>query len=46
VWLPAPFADPHKLISWAGNPQNLAITGAAWIVADYLSQNRATAMST
>jgi hypothetical protein len=46
VWLPAPFADPHKLISWAGNAQNLAITGTAWIVADYLSQNRATAMST
>jgi uncharacterized membrane protein YphA (DoxX/SURF4 family) len=36
VWLPAPFADPHKLISWAGNAQNLAITGAAWIVADFL----------
>jgi uncharacterized membrane protein YphA (DoxX/SURF4 family) len=29
VWLPAPFADPHKLINWAGNAQNLAITGAA-----------------
>ena len=40
VWLPAPFADPHNLISWAGNAQNLAITGAAWIVADFLSQNR------
>jgi uncharacterized membrane protein YphA (DoxX/SURF4 family) len=40
VWLPAPFADPHKLINWAGNAQNLAITGAAWIVADFLSQNR------
>ena len=45
VWLPAPFADPHKLISWAGNAQNLAITGAAWIVADYLGQTRAS-MST
>ena len=42
VWLPAPFADPHKLINWAGNAQNLAITGAAWIVADFLSQNRST----
>ena len=41
VWLPAPFADPHKLISWAGNAQNLAITGAAWIVTDYLSRGRA-----
>ena len=38
VWLPAPFADPHKLISWAGNAQNLAITGAAWIATDYLSE--------
>src|SRR5215469_4164818 len=40
VWLPAPFANPHKLISWAGNAQNLAITGAAWIVTDYLSRGR------
>jgi uncharacterized membrane protein YphA (DoxX/SURF4 family) len=40
VWLPAPFADPHKLINWAGNAQNLAITGAAWIVTDYLLQDR------
>ena len=26
------------MISWAGNAQNLAITGAAWIVMDYLRQ--------
>jgi uncharacterized membrane protein YphA (DoxX/SURF4 family) len=39
VWLPAPFADPHKLINWAGNAENLGIAGAAWIVADFLSQN-------
>jgi hypothetical protein len=45
VWLPAPFADPHKLINWAGNAQNLAITGAAWIVADFLCQRRGTAAS-
>jgi uncharacterized membrane protein YphA (DoxX/SURF4 family) len=38
VWLPAPFTDPHKIINWAGNSQNLAITGAAWIVADFLAQ--------
>jgi uncharacterized membrane protein YphA (DoxX/SURF4 family) len=42
VWLPAPFADPHTLMNWAGNAQNLAITGAAWIIADFLSQNRST----
>jgi uncharacterized membrane protein YphA (DoxX/SURF4 family) len=46
VWLPAPFADPHKLINWAGNAQNLAITGAACIVADFLSQNRSAAIAT
>jgi hypothetical protein len=26
-------------------PQNLAITGAAWIVADFLSQKRSTPLS-
>jgi len=36
VWLPAPFGNPHALISWAGNAQNLAIAGASWIVMDYL----------
>jgi len=40
VWLPRPFADPHQLFNWAGNAQNLAITGAAWIVADFLGHNR------
>lgn len=46
VWLPAPFADPHKMFNWAGNAENLAITGAAWIVADFLSQKRSTAAAT
>jgi len=40
VWLPRLFADPHNLISWAGNAQNLAIAGAACIVADFLERNR------
>jgi hypothetical protein len=40
IWLPAPFTDPHKLINWAGNAENLAIAGAAWIVADFLNSNR------
>jgi|SRR5579863_1546073 len=42
VWLPAPFGDPHKMFNWVGNAQNLAITGAAWIVTDFLSQERST----
>jgi uncharacterized membrane protein YphA (DoxX/SURF4 family) len=42
IWLPAPFTkpftDPH--INWGGNAENLSIAGAAWIVADFLSQQR------
>jgi uncharacterized membrane protein YphA (DoxX/SURF4 family) len=45
VWLPAPFADPHRLMNWAGNAENWAITGAAWIVADFLGGNRAPSKS-
>ena len=45
IWLPAPFADPHKLINWAGNAQNLAIAAAAWIVMDYLTEKRTRPMS-
>jgi len=41
VWLPAPFSDPHDLTNWAGNAENLAIAGAAWIVADFLNEKRA-----
>jgi uncharacterized membrane protein YphA (DoxX/SURF4 family) len=40
VWLPAPFSDPHSLTNWGGNAENWAIAGAAWIVADFLSQSR------
>lgn len=46
VWLPAPFVDPHKMINWAGNAENLAITGAAWIVLDFLSAKPSTSMGT
>jgi hypothetical protein len=42
IWLPAPFEDPHQLINWAGNAENLAIAGSAWIVADFLSQSNIT----
>jgi uncharacterized membrane protein YphA (DoxX/SURF4 family) len=39
VWLPAPFTKPlaHSQFSWVGNAENLAIAGAAWIVADFLA---------
>jgi hypothetical protein len=41
VWLPRLLAGPHDHTNWGGNAQNLAITGAAWIVADLLSRTRA-----
>jgi uncharacterized membrane protein YphA (DoxX/SURF4 family) len=44
VWLPA-LADPHKIINWAGNAQNLAIAGSAWIVMDYLRAKRSTSVA-
>jgi uncharacterized membrane protein YphA (DoxX/SURF4 family) len=40
VWLPAPFAHPRILTAWAGNAENWAICGAAWIVADFLRGQR------
>jgi uncharacterized membrane protein YphA (DoxX/SURF4 family) len=45
VWLPALFTAPHQIFSWAGNAQNLAIAGAAWIVADSLSKTSPTQVS-
>lgn len=43
IWLPAVVADPHQLINWGGNAENLGIAGAAWIVADYLGRGAAAA---
>lgn len=40
VWLPVPFSEPHNIVSWAGNAENLSIAGAAWIVMDYLGSGR------
>jgi len=38
VWLPILIGDPGKMFNWAGNTENLAICGTAWIVADFLAQ--------
>jgi len=37
VWLPAPFRTPQQITSWAGNAQNTAILGAAWLAAEWLA---------
>jgi hypothetical protein len=42
IWLPILLQDPHTLFNWAGNAENLGIAGAAWIVADFLAQQKRT----
>jgi len=44
VWLPIAVSDPHKLFNWTESALTLAIAGAAWIVADFLAQNRSVAL--
>ena len=38
VWAPSLFAHPGAHMVWAGNAINLALTGAAWAVADSISE--------
>ncbi|MBV9928564.1 MAG: DoxX family membrane protein [Acidobacteria bacterium] len=40
VWAPALFAQPREHMVWAGNAINLALTGAAWVVADSIADHR------
>lgn len=40
VWAPRLFAQPHEHVVWAGNAFNLAIVGAAWVVADSIAGRR------
>lgn len=39
IWVPAIIANPRQLFNWTEHNLNLAIAGAAWIVADYLAQS-------
>ncbi|HWE84514.1 MAG TPA: hypothetical protein VG267_06190 [Terracidiphilus sp.] len=38
VWIPKTVTGPHEHLNWAGNGINLAIAGAAWVVADSMSR--------
>jgi uncharacterized membrane protein YphA (DoxX/SURF4 family) len=38
IWLPKLIAAPHTHFVWAGNGINLAMCGAAWVVADSISE--------
>jgi len=38
VWAPKLAADPHSHLAWCGNAQNLALTGAVWVMADAIGR--------
>ncbi len=38
LWLPRLVSNPHDPMNWGGNAQNLLITGASWIVTDFLAR--------
>lgn len=40
VWAPALYAQPREHVVWAGNAINLALVGAAWVVADSIARHR------
>jgi hypothetical protein len=40
VWLPIVTSQPHALFNWTESAETLAIAGVAWIVMDFLRQNR------
>ena len=40
IWLPNLFATPRAHMTWCGNAVNLAIAGAAWIVADSFAREQ------
>lgn len=40
VWAPILFAAPDKHFNWAGNAINLALVGAAWVIADSIFDRR------
>lgn len=38
VWVPQLASDPHSHLAWCGNAQNLALVGAAWVLADAIAR--------
>jgi uncharacterized membrane protein YphA (DoxX/SURF4 family) len=43
VWAPQLFASPRVHLAWAGNAICLALAGAAWVIADSMSESHASA---
>lgn len=44
IWVPRLFVNPRSQFNWSENAENLAIAGAAWILADYLGRRRRIAV--
>jgi uncharacterized membrane protein YphA (DoxX/SURF4 family) len=42
IWLPSVIRHPHEHIVWAGNAINLAVTAAAWMMAESLRRSSET----
>ena len=40
IWVPACVIHPHEMSNWVENSTNFAIAGSAWIVVDYLAEER------
>jgi uncharacterized membrane protein YphA (DoxX/SURF4 family) len=40
VWMPSLFAHPRDHMVWSGNAINLAMAGAAWVVADWIASRQ------
>jgi uncharacterized membrane protein YphA (DoxX/SURF4 family) len=40
VWLPALFSYPNNHTVWGGNAVNLAVSGASWVVADFIARRK------
>jgi len=45
VWVPMCLSDPHKFTNWSEGAETLAITGAAWILADFLGRRRSASVA-
>ncbi|MGI8961444.1 MAG: hypothetical protein ACR2IV_17120 [Bryobacteraceae bacterium] len=40
VWMPGLFVHPGEHMVWAGNAINLAMAGAAWVIADWIASRQ------
>ena len=39
VWIPKLIAGPHDHFNWAGNAISIALSGAPWVVSDFICRD-------